>query len=372
MRALVQWICSDCKYQTDEPWTRSPRCPVCGKGYLKKQDGRLPHQEPAPPRLSVVPPPQPSPRPDEDPEGRGASDEARPHWQTEVTPRSRPVPITEVDVSAEHARFPTAIESLDLVLGGGAVVGSLIILGGAPGAGKSTLLMQAVALAECGGTRLYATGEESEVQVSLRAERLGARRSEILLVREADLEAIFWHAADPNVRLLVVDSLHKVRSSRTSGLAGSDQQVKVCADLLMDFAKDTGKTVIAISHINAEGKVSGPMAMQHAGDATLMLRKVDEESPVRTLRALKNRFADETIVGWFRMAPEGLISLAAEEARTHEAASHDSASRDDLLPVVHELYRRYLTLGGVMDDKLRDRLAGRPGLELDLLPPGGS
>jgi len=270
-------------------------------------------------------------------------------------PESTPVPITEVNVSDRETRIVTGIEPLDRVLGGGLVIGSMVLLGGEPGSGKSTLLMQMMAAATRDRVGLYATGEESISQVAMRAHRVEAALPSIELVRETDLDSILWHARNKQARIVVVDSIHTIRSSEESGLPGSDYQVKVCGQALMKFAKDTGVVVVIVAHVNKDGDISGPMNFEHAGDATLMLSVArDLGEPWRELRGIKNRFGSTAEVGMFQMAEKGLLPIAS-------GTEPDRADRerDQLEPVAQELLHRYLELGGIVDDGLRDRIAGR-------------
>lgn len=270
--------------------------------------------------------------------------------------------IVDVDVSDQANRWPTGVEPLDRVLGGGGiVVGTLVILGGEPGIGKSTLLMQVAATAACGGARLYATGEESTAQVAMRAHRIGAAIPEIRIVRETELEAILWHARNESARIVVVDSVHTIHSATVDAPIGSDYQVKRCGQILMEFAKDTGTSVVLISHVNKDGAISGPKNFEHVGDVTLMFEMSELGDPWRTLRSTKNRFGSTTEVGMFEMGDRGLAACDAAAARESRAES-DGA----LLPVAQELLQRYLELGGEVDAGLRDRIAGR----LDLTPRG--
>lgn len=373
-----QYACRACGAIRDA-W--SARCPSCQS--LRGMEVWTPGSAPATARTKtetasplpgeVVRLPTPALRPrqqhrESEPEGR-AEVEADPDVRAHVpppVPLSVPVSIVDVDVSARETRIETGIEPLDRVLGGGIVVGSFVLIGGDPGAGKSTLLMQMVAQASCEGPRLYATGEESVAQVAMRAHRVGAALPDIKIVRETDVDAIIWHAVDQEARLLVVDSIHAITSSRVSGIAGSDYQVKACAQLLMAFAKDTGTATIVISHVNKDGVISGPKNFEHAGDVTLMLETSelgDPSNPWRTLRAAKNRFGSTLEVGAFQMAPAGLLPV---DQGGESESSRASASHDEMLPVAQELAYRVLELGGEIDPGLRDRIGGR----LDLAPRG--
>jgi DNA repair protein RadA/Sms len=285
-------------------------------------------------------------------------------------PDSIPMSIVDIDTSTTETRISTGLEPLDRVLGGGGlVVGSLVLIGGLPGAGKSTLLMQMMAQATCRGRRLYVTGEESQIQVAMRGHRIGATHPDIKIVRETDVDSILWHIADQEAKIAVIDSIHTIRSSAVSGIAGSDYQVKACGQALMNFAKSSGVPIVAISHVNKDGGISGPMNFEHTGDATLMFmfRGGDPDDPGdtwRELRALKNRFGSTAEVGAFLMGDRGLVPVErGAEPPPRERTGED---RDDLLPVAQELAYRLLEAGVEIDPGLRDRIAGR----LDLAPRG--
>jgi DNA repair protein RadA/Sms len=209
---------------------------------------------------------------------------------------------------------------------------------------------------------LYATGEESTAQVAMRAHRVGAALPGIKLVRETDLDGILWHARREQARIVVIDSIHTLRSSEAAGMPGSDYQIKVCGHILMEFAKDTGISVVVISHVNKDGEINGPMNLEHAGDETLMLDKNRElGEPWRELRALKNRFGSTTEVGMFEMSDTGLLPVS-----NGAVPERGDDNQDEILPVAQELLHRYLELGGTVDGDLRDRISGR----LDLTPRG--
>jgi len=280
----------------------------------------------------------------------------------ERSPRSVPVPITEVDVSADHTRRRTEIEPLDRVLGGGLVIGSMILLSGEPGAGKSTLLMQMVAaVARQGVVALYASGEESDRQVAMRAHRVGAAHPGIRLVHECTLEDVLWHAEQTRAGLIVVDSIHAVTSDSIGGIPGDPHQIKACSSILMRFAKSTETTVVVIAHVNGDGEINGPKTLSHDGDVTLMLSMLgdDPNDTRRELRATKNRHGSTAEVGMFEMAEDGLASLEL-------GALPRGAEPDAMQPIAQELLHRYLELGGVLDAGLRDRIGGR----LDASPRG--
>lgn len=288
-----------------------------------------------------------------------------------VAPDSVPVSLADIDVSARDGRIATGMPALDRVLGGdpatggmGLVPGSMIVIGGGPGMGKSTLLMQLLQLVDLPGVRLYASGEESEAQVARSANRIGAADERIRIVREACIESVLWHASELRAQILIVDSMHVMSSRDSKGLPGSNHQVNSTGHKIMEFAKSSGITTIAVCHVNGDDGISGPITLQHLGDATFMLERHDLlGDPFRVLRQLKNRFGNTLHTGTFEMGDRGLISVDDDSAAEIQRAR---GSGDDMLPIAQELAHLYVELGGQIDAGLRDRIAGR----LDLSPRG--
>ena len=312
------------------------------------------------PRLAVVRSEPPAPTdPEPDPAARNA-------------PTSVAVRLSDVEVGEEEDRIVTGIEPLDRVLGGGLVIGSLVILSGTPGAGKSSLLWQVLDAVARPEARLYAAGEESTRQVAMTARRIGASRPQIHLVHETQIESVLWHARELRAGIVVVDSIHTAQSEASKGQPGSDHQVKSCCNLLRQYAKATETTVVAVSHVNKDGDVSGAMALEHLGDATLMLslgiEGTDVGPPWRELRAKKNRFGSTLEVGLLQMTDRGLVAAgesdAADLAELRKASQERKDREDGLIPVVHELLRRYVELGGEIDADLASRVAGKVDLDM--------
>jgi len=279
---------------------------------------------------------------------------------------SVPVPITKI-ANSEAKRWSTGIEPLDLVLGGGLVVGSSVILGGDPGIGKSTLLIQALASIKC-GVRLYASGEEAEDKIAGRAHRVGAADERIQVVNETDPDAIIAHARAIGADVVAVDSVQTLCTPEIPSIPGSILQVKECVGRLARFALQSGTSVILVSHVNKDGQVSGPNTLKHLVDAVFEL-EINELFPsIRHLlsRSRKNRHGDTSVIGTFEMLPEGLRPVPQDEAREHLGAlSGDQEEENDAMrPVAQEILYRFLELGGEVDADLRDRIAGR----LDLVP----
>ncbi|HEX8833662.1 MAG TPA: DNA repair protein RadA, partial [Abditibacteriaceae bacterium] len=195
------------------------------------------------------------------------------------------------DVSAErHERLLTGMAEFDRVLGGGLVRGSLVLIGGDPGIGKSTLLLEAaVRLAERYGSGLYMSGEESTEQIRLRADRLALSSQNLMLASETDLAVIENHIRDSKPAFAIVDSIQTVAHPGLDSAPGTLTQVREGASAMQRLAKEGGTPIFLVGHVNKEGNLAGPRALEHIVDAVLQLEG-DEHHNFRILRALKNRF----------------------------------------------------------------------------------
>jgi DNA repair protein RadA/Sms len=210
-------------------------------------------------------------------------------------------------------RRPFGIAELDRVLGGGIVVGSIVLLGGEPGIGKSTLLLQAAAgAADAGATVLYATGEESAAQVRLRADRLGLLAgpagTAIRVAAESEVGRIAELARSDRPMLLIVDSIQTMTVDELDGPAGSVGQVRESALRLAELAKSESIAVVLVGHVTKDGSLAGPKTLEHLVDAVLALEG-ERFSPLRIVRASKNRFGSTEEVGVFEMGATGLAEL---------------------------------------------------------------
>ncbi len=215
-----------------------------------------------------------------------------------------PVSILDVEIS-ETARLSTGMPELDRVLGGGAVPGMVVLLGGEPGIGKSTLVLQWASAFE--GKVLYASGEESERQIKLRARRLGAESPEIMLFAETDVRRILEVAERDRPALLLVDSIQTLFDPEFESSAGSISQVRGCATLLARWAKTTGTPLVLVGHVTKDGNLAGPKVLEHLVD-TVLAFEGDRHHHHRLLRALKNRFGAAFELGVFAMTERGLVS----------------------------------------------------------------
>ena len=220
---------------------------------------------------------------------------------------SRPKSLAEVETTDE-LRFPTGLSELDRVLGGGIVTGSLILVGGDPGIGKSTLMLQ-ICDNLCRFSKvLYVSGEESERQIKLRAERLGVRSESLYLLAETSLENILESVHELKPDVLIVDSIQTMYDEEQTTSPGSVGQVKCCTMSLMQLAKGEGITVFVIGHVNKEGSIAGPKVLEHMVDCVLYFEGEPHMS-YRILRAAKNRFGATNEIGVFEMADSGLVEV---------------------------------------------------------------
>ena len=218
-----------------------------------------------------------------------------------------PKKLHQVD-TGDEIRFQTGMGELDRVLGGGAVEGSLVLVGGAPGIGKSTLLLQMCANI-CQERRvLYASGEESERQLKLRAERLGVKSEELYILSETRLSDILAAVEEVKPDVLIADSVQTLYNEDNESSPGSVSQVKDCAMQLMLLSKSQGITVFVVGHINKEGAIAGPKVLEHMVDCVLLFEG-DSHSSYRLLRAAKNRFGSTNEIGVFEMGDQGLIQV---------------------------------------------------------------
>ena len=217
---------------------------------------------------------------------------------------NRPKAISQVETTNE-LRFYTGMSELDRVLGGGAVKGSLVLVGGAPGIGKSTLMLQICDNLCRFANVLYVSGEESERQIKLRAERLKVQGEGLYLLAETSLEEIVESVHELKPDVLIVDSIQTLYNGDLSAAPGSVGQVKECTMKLMQIAKGEGITVFVIGHVNKEGSIAGPKVLEHMVDCVLYFEG-EQHNSYRILRAAKNRFGATNEIGVFEMGENGL------------------------------------------------------------------
>lgn len=370
LRSIVQYDrmnrgyeCKHCGF-VSERW--SARCPECQTWITSTLQGRhadlasrrTPRTTPTQGEIATAPPSTPSETP------RDAQDTRLQLATTTeaIIPRVRsgPVPITDVR-EQDCERILTGIEPLDRVLGGGFAQASIVLLGGDPGIGKSTLLAQMMASVPC-ARLLYATGEETVGQAAMRARRIGAARSHISIVAEADVDQIIEDARAVGAQMLVIDSIQTMRSASLPSAPGSVAQVRECTGRLMTFAKNSKTTTILVGHITKDGSLAGPETMKHLVDVILQFELDPEYGAIRILRCpLKNRFGGTTETGAFEMTDVGLRPILPDDAPPRRG---ERDSSDAMAPIAQELIYRLLELGDVLDPGLKDRIGDR----LDLVP----
>jgi DNA repair protein RadA/Sms len=210
---------------------------------------------------------------------------------------------------SEERRLRTAINEFDFVLGGGIVPGSMVLIGGEPGIGKSTLLLQvAGALQGVGQRVLYVSGEESPLQVKLRADRLDHTAADVELLTETLLETVLATAASMEPAVMIVDSIQTIFTADLEGAPGNVGQLRECAARLMRFAKESGTAVFVVGHVTKGGGIAGPKTLEHIVD-TVLYFEGEGSLDHRVLRATKNRFGGVDEIGVFRMTERGLVPI---------------------------------------------------------------
>ena len=233
-----------------------------------------------------------------------------------LSTNSKPSPIGQVKSDREE-RIPLKMEEFSRVLGGGIVPGSIVLISGDPGIGKSTLTLQVAMQVAENDKVLYVSGEESERQIKMRADRLAAKNAQnepllpekLLLVTETNLGTIFNHIGDTKPALVIIDSIQTMTLPEMESLAGSVSQVRECAARLRELAKSTGITVFVIGHVTKEGTIAGPRVLEHIVDTVLYLEGEQFQS-YRLLRSVKNRFGATSEVGVFEMQEKGMVEVS--------------------------------------------------------------
>jgi DNA repair protein RadA/Sms len=220
-----------------------------------------------------------------------------------TTRNARPQTLQDIQ-QQEQSRRKLLDNELNRVLGGGLVPGSLILFGGEPGIGKSTLMLQ-MAVEEKGLKVLYVSGEESEQQIKMRAERIGVKNESCFILTETNLQNIFKQAEEIQPELIVIDSIQTLFSTQIESSPGSISQVRECTAQLLRYAKQTGIPVFLIGHITKEGSLAGPKVLEHMVDAVLQFEG-DRNHVYRLLRSIKNRFGSTNELGIYEMLGSGL------------------------------------------------------------------
>ena len=219
---------------------------------------------------------------------------------------SKPLKIEEIQLNAEE-RIPTKNKELDTVLGGGLVKGSVTLLGGEPGIGKSTLILQ-ISLA-IPDKVLYVSGEESQSQIKMRAERIQKNASNCLILTETNTQQIFKNIEKVKPQVVVIDSIQTLHTNAIDASPGSISQIRETTAELIKFAKETGTPVLLIGHINKEGQIAGPKILEHMVDVVLQFEG-DRNHTYRILRSQKNRFGSTAELGIYEMLSDGLREVS--------------------------------------------------------------
>lgn len=226
-------------------------------------------------------------------------------WKTEtstIKKASKPLLVHEID-STEEIRMNTTDGELNRVLGGGLVPGSLTLLGGEPGIGKSTLLLQ-ISL-KLPYKTLYVSGEESQKQIKMRAERIDPKSSNCYILTETKTQNIFRQIEEIEPEIVIIDSIQTLQTDYIESSAGSISQIRECTAELIKFAKETNVPVILIGHITKDGNIAGPKILEHMVDTVLQFEG-DRNHVYRILRSLKNRFGSTAELGIYEMQGSGL------------------------------------------------------------------
>ena len=232
-----------------------------------------------------------------------------------------PKKISEVTANSE-TRYKTGLKELDRVLGGGIVRGSLILVGGDPGIGKSTLLLQICQSVGESKKILYVSGEESEGQIKIRAERLGVASDNLYLVSETDVSTIIECINSVKPDVVIIDSIQTMNRDDISSAAGSVPQVREATNSFMRIAKTLGIAFFIVGHVTKEGAIAGPRVLEHMVDCVLYFEG-DRQLTFRILRAVKNRFGSTNEIGVFEMRDVGLIEVENPSAMLLEGRNAD-------------------------------------------------
>jgi DNA repair protein RadA/Sms len=271
------------------------------------------------------------------------AEESRRRQAAAVTPGggSEPVPLCEVALEGD-VRLSSGLPELDRVLGGGIVPGSVVLIGGDPGIGKSTLLLRLMGhLAASGRRALYVSGEESPLQIKMRADRLGVADSDMLLVPENSLERVVELTGRLQPEILCIDSIQTMFTADLDSAPGTVAQVRECAARLTLLAKQRGMPLFLVGHTTKEGAIAGPRLLEHIVDCVLYFEG-ERGHAFRILRAVKNRFGSTNEIGVFEMREAGLVEVANPSAlflsgRQGSAGSAVTAALEGTRPILLEL-----------------------------------
>lgn len=230
-------------------------------------------------------------------------------WKTDTDKKFANKPLRVADIAIDTtARIVTSDAELNRVLGGGIVPGSLVLLGGEPGIGKSTLLLQ-VSISLAGKKVLYVSGEESESQIKMRAERISKDNQDCYILAETNTQNIFKQIEQLAPDVVIIDSIQTLHSTYIESVAGSVSQVRECAAEMLKFAKETSVPVFLVGHITKDGSIAGPKVLEHMVDTVLQFEG-DRHLSYRILRTIKNRFGSTSELGIYEMLGDGLREVS--------------------------------------------------------------
>ena len=271
-KSKTVYVCSECGCESPK-WMG--RCSECGAWNTMVEDVRIP-------KSAAVP-------------------QAKPAHSFSAHP------LSSINADDEH-RFVTGISELDRVLGGGIVKGSVVLLSGDPGIGKSTILLQVCGALQNELDILYVSGEESPVQIKLRAKRIGLESERVSIMSETDVQTVCEYIASAKPDLVIVDSIQTMQHSDISSSPGSIVQVRESTNLLLRTGKSLDIPVILVGHVNKGGDIAGPKVLEHIVDTVLYFEGERNQS-YRILRAIKNRFGSTNEIGVFEMGETGLTEV---------------------------------------------------------------
>lgn len=272
VKSKTVYVCSECGYESPK-WIG--KCAGCGEWNTMVEDVRLP--------------------------------------QKAVTAAAKPLhtfsarPLSQIDAADEH-RFVTGIKELDRVLGGGIVKGSVVLLSGDPGIGKSTILLQVCNALQGNLNILYVSGEESAIQIKLRAKRIGVESDNVSIMTETDVQTVCEYISSAKPDLVIIDSIQTMQHSDIASSPGSIVQVRESTNLLLRTGKSLDIPVFIVGHVNKGGDIAGPKVMEHIVDTVLYFEGERNQS-YRILRAIKIRFGSTNEIGVFEMTETGLSEV---------------------------------------------------------------
>ena len=272
-KSKTVFVCGECGYETPK-WVG--KCPSCGEWNTMVEDVRLPQ------KAAVSAAPRPA------------------HTFSAM-------PLSQINAAGEH-RFVTGISELDRVLGGGIVKGSVILLSGDPGIGKSTILLQVCNALQGDIKILYVSGEESAIQIKLRAKRIGVESDAVSVMTETDVQTVCEYINSARPDLVMIDSIQTMQHPDISSSPGSIVQVRESANLLLRTGKSLDIPIFIVGHVNKGGDIAGPKVMEHIVDTVLYFEGERNQS-YRILRAIKNRFGSTNEIGVFEMTETGLAEV---------------------------------------------------------------